>query len=83
MILGGPGDDHIIPLSDDNGDDTISGGNGTDTVDYSDYPVPVFFAYVGGHMDKRKESDLLLPGLENIIVKLPSTIDSSTQPHAR
>ena len=66
LILGGPGDDHIVPLSDDHGDDTISGGRGVDTVDYTDYPVPVF-AYVGGTVINVKESDKLLVGLETII----------------
>ena len=66
LILGGPGDDHIIPLSDDNGDDTISGGRGSDTVDYTDYPTPVF-AYVGGTVQNVKESDMLLVGIETII----------------
>src|SRR3954470_23734275 len=58
LLMGGPGTDFITPFSDGNGDDTVSGGKGMDTVDYSTLPEPLF-AYVGGTMEKHKESDKL------------------------
>jgi Ca2+-binding RTX toxin-like protein len=66
LILGGPGNDQVIPFSDSFGDDTVSGGKGIDVVDYSNWPEPLF-AYVGGTMEKHKESDKLLVGIERII----------------
>lgn len=66
LLMGGPGTDFITPFSDDLGDDTISGGKGSDTVDYTDWPEPLF-AYVGGTMDNVKESDKLLVGIETIL----------------
>ena len=66
LILGGPGSDRIVPFSDSLGDDTVAGGKGMDVVDYSNWPEPLF-AYVGGTVEKHRESDKLLVGLETII----------------
>jgi Ca2+-binding RTX toxin-like protein len=66
LMAGGTGDDVIVPFSVGTGDDTISGGAGLDTVDYSDDDRVVSVS-IELTPDENTIDDRIYPDIERLI----------------